>query len=1056
MPTLYLIDAYAQFFRHYHAIRTPMTSPVTKEPTNMTFGFVGLLLRLLGAGGDADSALWTRLGGKPDYLAVALDISDDRGTFRSQLYPQYKATRSAPPEDLAPQVKRCLAILEAIGVPVVGLAGVEADDVIATLVTTTRKERPDLALRMVSKDKDLKQLLEDIPDDALSVLQGTASGPPAIPGVALVDVHTGALFDAGTLRAETGLRPSQVIDMLTLMGDTVDNVPGVPGVGEKTAAKLMVEYGSLDNLLASADKLKGKQAENVKAAAAHLPLSKQLITLKRDVPITLDLSASAIDTVRIEALLPILKELGFNRYQDDVRSLLARRGVTVPAGAAPHAAPAASPAPSPKPTKRAAPDPGGFGGLFDASDSAAGDAADPPAPFSLESSDTAPGASTAPTMQGTYICVTTPDALHSLVSRLHAAPAFAIDTETTSLAPHDAEICGISIAITPGEAFYIPVRSPEPSTHLDESTVLAALKPVLEDPAKAKYAHNLKYDLLVLRRAGINLALGSAAASPEDSGTDASHSPSCDSMVASYLIDSSRSSHSLDALGQVYLQRGKQSINELIGSGKLQRSFATVPISQATCYAAADADLTLQLAQAMLPQLRAMGLMPLFANVEMPLVEVLAELEWNGILVDPDELDRQRERLSSRINQILLTLDEQAMQSIGRTFDPDSPKQLAAALFNKPADATPGLGIKPIKKTKTGYSTDAEVLDRLAEDDTLPTPIPKLILEYRQLSKLVSTYLVALKEAIHPRTHRVHSSFNQTVAATGRLASSDPNLQNIPIRTDIGRDIRKAFMAAPGHVLVTADYSQIELRLLAHLSQDPALVAAFHSGADIHTEVAAQIHGIPPDQVTKDQRSGAKMVNFGIVYGITAYGLARRLNIDNDKAAEIIAGYKKRFAGITTFLEECIQQARRYGYVETMLKRRRMIPDIESTNPSRRSLAERTAINSVVQGSAADLIKLAMVDLYRVFGPAPTHGAATLTSPRAHESPLDPAPIADDPRTWGVRMLLQIHDELVFEAPHESALAAQDTIVDRMQKAMKLSVPLVADAHIGKNWFEGK
>jgi DNA polymerase-1 len=1025
MPTLYLIDAYAQFFRHYHAIRTPMSSPVTKEPTNMTFGFVGLLLRLLGAGGDLDNQLWSKLGGRPDLLAVALDVSDDRGTFRSQLYADYKATRSAPPEDLAPQVERCLAILRAIGIPIVGLAGFEADDVIATLVETVRRDHPGTSLRMVSKDKDLKQLLDD---PHASIAPCTYEGQP-VPCVALVDVHTGILFDASTLKTETGLRPDQVIDMLTLMGDTVDNVPGVAGVGEKTAAKLMVEYGTLDNLLASTDKLKGKQAENVKAAVPKLPLSKQLITLRRDVPVTIDLSAASVEKLNLEALMPILKELGFNRYQDDLRGLMARRGMIEPAVCPPRPpdAPRAAPSTALRTPARKPVDHGDFGGLFGAgSPSTTTEAAGEQGQFEL-SVDGTPAPSGA-IIEGNYTCVATQSQLDELIAHLRAAPAFALDTETTALAPHDADICGISIAIKAGEAYYIPVRSPEPSTHLDEATVLAALKPILEDPTKAKFAHNLKYDLLVLRRAGIHLALGFAAANEDEAAT-----PSCDTMVASYLIDSSRSSHSLDALGQVYLQRGKQSINELIGSGKQQRSFATVPCDLATRYAAADADLTFQLAEAMLPQLRAMSLMPLFRDVEMPLVEVLAELEWNGILVEPGELDRQRDRLNARLATITASLDEQSMNALGRTFDPDSPKQLSAALFNKPIDATPGLGIKPIKKTKTGYSTDAEVLEKLGEDETLQTPIPKLILEYRQLSKLVSTYLVALKEAIHARTHRVHSSFNQTVAATGRLASSDPNLQNIPIRTDVGREIRKAFVAAPGHVLISADYSQIELRLLAHLSQDPGLVAAFHSGADIHTEVAAQIHSVSPDKVTKEQRSGAKMVNFGIVYGITAYGLARRLNIGNDAAADIISGYKKRFAGITTFLEECIQQARRHGYVETMLKRRRIIPDIESTNPSRRALAERTAINSVVQGSAADLIKLAMVDLYRLF---PHNGLDSSSAPH------------------GVKMLLQIHDELVFEAPHESALVAKDLIVDRMQKAMTLSVPLVADAGIGRNWFE--
>jgi DNA polymerase-1 len=463
----------------------------------------------------------------------------------------------------------------------------------------------------------------------------------------------------------------------------------------------------------------------------------------------------------------------------------------------------------------------------------------------------------------------------------------------------------------------------------------------------------------------------------------------------------------------------------------------------------------------MLPQLRVMGLWELFTRVEMPLVRVLADLEFNGILVDGVELDKQRDRLSGQITELSRQIDEAAKQAIGRTFNPDSPKQLAQALFGKP-DGEPGsegLGLKPVKRTQTGFSTDIEVLEKLAEDPAITTPIPKLILEYRQLTKLVSTYLVALKEAINARTHRIHASFNQTVAVTGRLASSDPNLQNIPIRTELGRDIRKAFIAPSGRVLISADYSQIELRLLAHLSDDPALIKAFEEDQDIHAAVAAQIHNVPLGKVTKEQRSGAKMVNFGIVYGITAFGLARRLGVSNSEADEIITGYKKRFAGITTFLQECVEQAQRQGYVETLLKRRRPIPDIESNIPTRRAFAERTAINSVVQGSAADLIKLAMIEIEASL-PLPEGGAGVgsdLRTPKqqsskaAHEKP---AKRTVEPDLSDVRMLLQIHDELVFESPRESAERAMSWIVDRMQGAMRLKVPLKVDAGMGQTWFD--
>lgn len=991
MATLYIIDGYAQFFRAYHAIRTPMTSPVTKEPTNMTFGFVGMLIKLL----KGDAPLTDDGAGKPTHIALALDVGGDRGTFRSQLYPEYKATRKEPPEDLEPQVQRCLNILRAVGIPILGKEGFEADDVAATLCTRLAHEQ-DLAIRLISKDKDLKQLLSD--------------------RVELFDVHTGDRFSDKRLKEELGLTPPQVIEMLGLMGDTVDNVPGVSGVGEKTAAELIGTYATIEGVIAAAcdpkSKITPKRRENILAAADRLGLSKELVTLRHDVPVDFSLDQADREKFDPGALLPILKELGFNRYQDEVRNLLGLQPAMTFAPPAKdysndNAATAAKPA-----VKSVKPEPSG--GLFDQS-SLFGGGGDSPATGPRQAEG-----------EHTYTTVRTQEHLDGLVKRLMRAPIFAIDTETTGLSPLAADLCGISICLAPGEAYYIPVRSPAPITHLNETQVLESMRPVLEDAERPKCGHNLKYDMLVLRRAGVMLR--------------GIHGPQGhDSMVASYLVDAARSSHAMDALALALLNRTNISIKELIGSGKEQRTFDTVDLGLATEYAAEDADVSLQLRNTLEPQIQAMGLAELMHGLEMPLVEVLAELEFNGIHVDPDELDRQRARLQTRIDVILGDLKKESLAALNRVFDPDSPKQLSTALFNKPSDDPPGLGIKPVKKTKTGNSTDAEVLETLGEDASITTPIPKLILEYRQLSKLVSTYLVSLKEAILPRTGRIHASFNQTVAATGRLSSSDPNLQNIPIRSEIGREIRKAFVAPPGRVLVTADYSQIELRLLAHLSRDPALIAAFNAGEDIHTAVAAQIHNIPAAEVSRDQRSGAKMVNFGIVYGITAFGLARRLGIGNDAAAEIIAGYKKRFAGITTFLEECIEQARRQGYVETMMKRRRPILDIESTNPSRRALAERTAINSVVQGSAADLIKLAMVDLHARLSPAAGHLRGG-----------KPAEIDK------VLMLLQIHDELVFECDAADAERVKSLVTTRMQAAMSLVVPLVADAHVGNNWFEGK
>jgi DNA polymerase-1 len=839
------------------------------------------------------------------------------------------------------------------------------------------------------------------------------------------------------LKEEKGVAPGQVIDMLTLMGDSVDNVPGVEGVGPKTAAELISQWGTLDNLLAHAGEIKGKRGEKLREAAPRLGLSKQLVTLRHDAPVALPLDTADVSRLRLERLMPILKELGFNRYQEELKTLIGETPSVQAAEAMLSRSQDRGSTDSHRESAARGVEAPVTGGLF----------------------DHVPRERPAFPAAGDYRCVRTRGDLDDLVRRLREAEIFALDTETTGLSPRRAKLCGLSFAVRPGEAWYVPVRSPDPASHLDERTILEALRPLIEDPARAKCGHNLKYDLMILRSHGVEIRGGSGRL--------------FDSMTASFLIDSSRSSHSLDNLCLALLGHKNISITELIGTGKDQRTFDTVPLDAATTYAAEDADMSLRLRDVMLPQLRAMHLMDLFERVEMPLVEVLAELEWNGIIVDPAELDRQAARLNRRIDELRRAIRDASP----REFNPDSPKQLAEALFHSPQDDPPGLGIKPLKRTKTGYSTDVEVLEKLALDPEVKSPVPGLIVEYRQLTKLVGTYLTALKAEINPETKRVHSSFNQTGAATGRLSSSDPNLQNIPIRTDIGREIRKAFVAPPGSVLISADYSQIELRLLAHLSRDPALTEAFRRGDDIHAAVAAQIHGVPLDQVTKEQRNGAKMVNFGIVYGVTPFGLARRLGISNEAAGQIIDGYKRRFAGITTFLEECIAQAQRFGYVETMLKRRRPITGIESKNPAERALAERVAINSVVQGSAADLIKLAMVDLHARLSEHAGHrridaeDAAATRSERAESSkprmtrpeastrtpqPRRPEDEYPPPEIPGVKMLLQIHDELVFEAPRDVAERARSLIVERMESAMSLSVPLKVEASISGNWFEGK
>jgi len=946
--TLYILDGHSQFYRAYHAIRSPMKSPATGEPTNATFGFVGMFLRLLRER-------------KPDYLVVTIDVSDDTETFRSEIYPEYKANRPPAPEDFHPQVERCVAMLEAMGAPVVGAPGFEADDAIATLVDMARRERPDIDIHIITKDKDLQQLLEsDV--------------------VVLDDVQSGAVVTEESLKRDKGVAPAQIIDMLALMGDSVDNVPGVEGIGPKTAAQLLAKYDNLDNLLANAAEIKGKRGESLRAAGETLALSRTLVTLRHDAPVQLDLEAADVTTFDMGALVPIFQELGFTRFGQEAIALAKSGDRNLGAS-------------------------GDTGSLF------------------TQSTQAPAGALTRATKAGDYRCIRTASELKTLVEQMADADMVAIDTETTGLSPLSDALVGISVAIEEGAAAYVPLRSPEPGSHLAPDEALAMLKPSLEDDAIPKCGHNLKFDLLVLRKAGVALR-------------GVAH----DSLIASVLIDPERPSHSLDNLALALLKHQCTPISALLGAGKTQRTFDTAPLDLAAPYAAEDADIALRLRNLLAPQLRAMQLESLCADVETPLVEVLAELEWNGVAVDADELDRQAVQLKAKLDDI----KAQIVGAAPRPFNPDSPKQLAGILFNKPDDPdAPGLGLKPRKRNKTGPSTDVEVLEALAADPSVDTTVPALVVEHRQLAKLISTYLVALKNAINCDSGRIHASFHQMVAATGRLSSSNPNLQNIPIRTAIGREIRKAFRAPPGKLLVGADYSQIELRMLAHLSRDPALIGAFEAGEDIHRAVAAQIHSVAPEAVTSEQRSGAKMVNFGIIYGVTPFGLSRRLGVTNSEAADIIDAYKARFTGITTFLRECVDKAKRLGYVETILGRRRPITGVESRNPAQRAMAERVAINSVVQGSAADLIKLAMLDLHAHLSPYAAHWRRA-------------SGMADEPAIADVRMILQIHDELLFEAPEDRAEATRALVVERMEGAMDLRAPLVVDSAIGRSWWDTK
>ncbi|HVG96085.1 MAG TPA: DNA polymerase I, partial [Chloroflexota bacterium] len=816
--TLYLIDAYAQIFRAYYAIRNGLHSPVTGEPTHAVFGFTAMLLKLL-----------TQC--RPDYVAIAIDPPGK--TFRDELYAEYKGTRRSTPDDLTSQVPRVLEAIGGFGIPVIGEAGLEADDVIATITQRLLDDpaRADLEIRIVSKDKDLEQLLG--------------------PRVSMFDVHTDVTIDVAALLANKGITPEQVVDTLTLIGDTVDNVPGVDGIGPKTAAQLVQQYGSLDGILAALDSLSPKRRESFERARAHLSLSRTLVTLRRDASFPFDLDAARVRPPDVGRLVPLFQLLGFHRFQDEVRKLAATMGAAVEAGALP--AGEAAPAP------------------------AAGEA---PAP--------------APAARGHYRAVTTTDELSALVAALQGQAIVALDTETTGL-ERDADLIGLSLAWEPGAAVYVPTRSPTPEAHLDTATVLAALRPWLEDPDRAKCGHNVKFDAGVLRRQGVSL-----------------RGVTFDSLLASQLIDPSQSSHKLDLLAENLLGYTMIPITDLIGEGESQGSMLDVPLERIAEYAAEDADIALRLYLLLAPRLEELAMTALMRDVEAPLATVLSEMEANGILCDGPELLRQGEALAGRVSELRSRVQEIA----GLEFQLDSTKQLAEVMFDR-------LGLTPGKKTKTGRSTDIQVLERLAsqEDRNDPrTTVPGLVIEYRQLNKLISTYLGNLQESINPETGRIHTTFHQLVAATGRLASQNPNLQNIPVRRDIGRQIRRAFFAPPGHVLLCADYSQIELRLLAHLSEDPALVDAFRRDQDIHAAVAAQVFDVAPEAVTREQRGHAKTINFGIIYGITAFGLARRIEgMDVTTAAALIAGYKERFPGIEQFLRRCVQHALEHGYVTTVL-----------------------------------------------------------------------------------------------------------------------------------------
>jgi DNA polymerase-1 len=928
MPkTLYILDGHAHLYAAFFAI-SRLTSPAG-EPTNAVYGVVRVLLKLLRER-------------KPDYWAVVLDPPGP--TFRDEQFAEYKAHRKPMPDDLRPQGPRLQQVLSAMGVPTFIVPGFEADDIIGTL--TKRARAAGIEVVLCSKDKDMGQLLG--------------------PGVVLYDTRNDVVIDEKTWTEERGIRPDQVIDYLALMGDASDNIPGAKGIGEKTAAKLISQYGTLANLLAHVGELKGKQKENIEAFAAQAELSRSLATLRCDVPLPVELAALSPRPLDPAKVAPVFQELGFNSLLNELPSGAA--GAPVPAGDTPFHKLIVELGLD---TARAPTE----------SESAADVSAIPKRPNAPRTA---------------YTTVDTPEKLAGLVAALRTAGRFALDTETTAAAALNCALVGLSFSWAAGEAFYVPVCGLMIDKFLTLSEALTALRPVLEDPAIKKCGQNAKFDMLVLRRHGVEVR-----------GVE------FDTMLAAYCIDPARREFNLDALSRDVFGHTKIPTTDVIGKGRKQTTMDQVPVPVVSEYACEDADYTWRLRAALEPALDAAGVRPLFEKLEMPLMHVLADMEAAGITVDPAVLRKMSGELEIRLTE----LRGRIVAAAGVEFNIDSPKQLGDVLFGK-------LGLPRGRKTATGTAaTDVEVLEELSERH----PVPGLVLEYRQLAKLKGTYVDTLPALINRRTGRVHTVFHQAVAQTGRLSSSDPNLQNIPIRTDIGRSIRAAFTAgAAGNVLLTADYSQIELRLLAHFSGDPTLTEAFRNERDIHRFVASQVFAVPESEVNSDMRRKAKAVNFGIIYGQTPFGLSRATGMSPAEARSFIDEYFRRYPKVREFINDAIRLTTQTGYAPTIAGRKRRVEAIDSADRATRGFGERLAVNTVLQGSAADLIKAAMVNI-----------AARI---RRENRPG--------------RMLLQIHDELVFELPESAAAAEQAMIVEEMTTALPLKVPLRVDAAVGRNWLE--
>ncbi|MEO6365389.1 MAG: DNA polymerase I, partial [Luteimonas sp.] len=847
-------------------------------------------------------------------------------------------------DELRAQVQPMCDIVQALGFPILRVPGVEADDVIGTLALQGADAGIDVTIS--TGDKDFAQLVRTA---------GLATG-----AIALVNTMSGSRLDSEqSVIDKFGVRADQIVDLLALMGDSVDNIPGIDKCGPKTAAKWLGDYDSLDGVIANAGAIKGKIGDNLRAAVTRLPLNRQLATIKTDVPLDLDPQALPLRERDVETLHALYLRYGFTQALKDLDGTSAQGSVE-------------------------------RGERIGMRGTEAGHAR----------AAVVPDATLDPALSvpGEYECILSQEKLDAWLSKLNAADAFAFDTETDSLDPMRANLVGISFAVETGRAAYLPLAHDYPGApqQLDFAETLAALKPVFEDAGKRKIAQHGKYDLHILRRHGIDVR-GYAD----------------DTMLESFVLNASGSRHDMDTLAKRYLGYDTIKYAAVAGKGSKQILFSQVATDDATCYAAEDSDVTLRLHRALSPKLAAEpGLLSVYRDIEMPLVPVLERIEANGVMIDADELRRQSADLGRR----MLTAQQKATELAGRTFNLDSPKQLCALLFEE-------LKLPVMVKTPSGQpSTNEEALAAIADLHELP----RIILDYRGLAKLRSTYTDKLSEIVNPHTGRVHTSYHQAGAATGRLASSDPNLQNIPIRTEDGRRIRTAFVAPPGRRIIACDYSQIELRIMAHLSEDPGLLRAFESNVDVHRATAAEVFGKSLDDVSGNERRAAKAINFGLMYGMSAFGLAKQLGVGRGEAQDYIALYFSRYPGVRDFMERTRQQAREQGYVETVFGRRLYLDNIASRNQGLRAGSERAAINAPMQGTAADIIKRAMIAIHDWLAP---HGHRAL-------------------------MILQVHDELVFEADEGFVEALVDNVRQRMVGAAELRVPLVVDSGVGLNWDE--